>query len=137
MVRRAAQALTDAGYVVEEAGPPRYEDAIGCWARLILGDFGSVLVKFGADQTAHAPQAGRLMDYLEQRAPDMADKCGITPFPDSTGAHRAVNHGYKGFLVGNTPMPEESVKVGVGISARRACPVAVGVTNGPPVGQLE
>ena len=43
VVRRAAQALTDAGYVVEEASPPRYEDAIGCWARLIMGDFGSVL----------------------------------------------------------------------------------------------
>src|ERR1700694_4736848 len=42
-VRRAAQALADAGYVVEEACPPRYEDAVTCWARLIMGDFGSVL----------------------------------------------------------------------------------------------
>src|SRR6267378_7798161 len=42
-VRRAAQALADAGYVVEDACPPRYADAIGCWARLIMGDFGSVL----------------------------------------------------------------------------------------------
>jgi hypothetical protein len=37
------QALADAGYVVEEACPPRYEDAVSCWARLIMGDFGSVL----------------------------------------------------------------------------------------------
>jgi amidase len=42
-VRRAAQALTDAGYVVEEACPPRYADAVGCWRRLIMGDFSSVL----------------------------------------------------------------------------------------------
>ncbi|XSC43779.1 hypothetical protein ACF1BQ_039175 [Bradyrhizobium sp. RDT10] len=42
-VRRAAQALTDAGYVVEEACPPRYDDATGCWSRLIMGDFSSVL----------------------------------------------------------------------------------------------
>ena len=42
-VRRAAQALADAGYAVEEACPPRYEDAVSCWARLILGDFASVL----------------------------------------------------------------------------------------------
>jgi amidase len=42
-VRRAAQALADAGYVVEEVCPPRYEDAIGCWRRLIMGDFSSVL----------------------------------------------------------------------------------------------
>jgi len=42
-VRRAAQALADAGYAVEAACPPRYEDAASCWARLIKGDFGSVL----------------------------------------------------------------------------------------------
>jgi len=43
VVRRAAQALADAGYVVEEVAPPRYQDAIVCWSRLILGDFSSVL----------------------------------------------------------------------------------------------
>jgi amidase len=42
-VRRAAQALADAGYAVEEIGPPRYEDAVGCWGRLITSDFASVL----------------------------------------------------------------------------------------------
>src|SRR6478736_313816 len=42
-VRRAAQALADAGYVVEAVCPPRWEDAISCWTRLIMGDFGSVL----------------------------------------------------------------------------------------------
>jgi len=42
-VRRAALALADAGYVVEEISPPRYEEAINCWARLIMGDLRSVL----------------------------------------------------------------------------------------------
>src|ERR1700731_429743 len=42
-VRRAAQALADAGYAVAEIGPPRYEDAVSCWARLITSDFASVL----------------------------------------------------------------------------------------------
>ena len=55
-VRRAAQALADAGYVVEEVAPPRYEDAISCWARLIMGDFNSVLAQLqpmmGADAIA-------------------------------------------------------------------------------------
>src|ERR1700744_3171729 len=55
-VRSAAKALADAGYVVEEIAPPRYEDAIGCWARLIMGDFGSVLEQLsplmGADALA-------------------------------------------------------------------------------------
>jgi amidase len=52
-VRRAAQALGDAGYVVQEACPPCYEDAINAWASFIMGDFGSVLDQmrplFGAD----------------------------------------------------------------------------------------
>jgi len=55
-VRRAAQALADAGYAVEEACPPRYEDAASCWARLIMGDFASVLAMLspmmGAEATA-------------------------------------------------------------------------------------
>src|SRR5262245_33120160 len=52
-VRRAALALADAGYAVEEISPPRYEDAIGCWAPFIMGDLGSVLdqlsLMMGAD----------------------------------------------------------------------------------------
>jgi amidase len=42
-VRRAAQALADAGYAVDEICPLRYEDAVSCWARLIISDFASVL----------------------------------------------------------------------------------------------
>jgi amidase len=55
-VRRAAAALADAGYVVEEISPPRYADAVNCWARFIMGDFGSVLAMLspmmGADAMA-------------------------------------------------------------------------------------
>jgi amidase len=42
-VRRAAAALSDAGYQVVEACPPRYEEAVGTWSQLIIGDFNSVL----------------------------------------------------------------------------------------------
>ena len=42
-VRRAAQALDAAGYAVEEVRPPRYEDVLSCWSRLMVGDFTSVL----------------------------------------------------------------------------------------------
>ncbi|WP_426441983.1 amidase [Bradyrhizobium genosp. P] len=42
-VRRAAEALADAGYSVEEVAPPRYEQAISCWSRLIMGDIVSTL----------------------------------------------------------------------------------------------
>jgi len=42
-VRRAAAALADAGYEVVEACPPRYEEAIATWARLLIGDFAPLL----------------------------------------------------------------------------------------------
>jgi amidase len=70
VVRRAAQALADAGYVVEEACPPRYADAVGCWRRLIMGDFGSVLAllspMMGADAMA-------FLNNFNQDIPPLAD----------------------------------------------------------------
>jgi amidase len=70
VVRRAAQALVDAGYVVEETCPPRYDDAIGCWQRLIMGDFGSVLAllspMMGADAMA-------FLNNFNQDIPPLAD----------------------------------------------------------------
>src|SRR5438552_8876049 len=69
-VRRAAQALADAGYVVEEAFPPRYEDAVGCSALLIMGDFASVLgmlaPMMGVDATA-------FVNNFNETVPPLAD----------------------------------------------------------------
>jgi amidase len=42
-VRRAADALSDAGYQVVEACPPRYEEAVALWSQLLIGDFALVL----------------------------------------------------------------------------------------------
>jgi amidase len=42
-VRRAAQALADAGYEIEEICPPRYEEAVSCWCRLLMEDLKLVL----------------------------------------------------------------------------------------------
>lgn len=69
-VRRAAQALAEAGYVVEEVCPPRYEDAISCWARLIMGDFNSVL---GLLQPMMGADAVAFLDTARQGAPPLAD----------------------------------------------------------------
>jgi amidase len=41
--RRAADVLADAGYDVTEVCPPRYEDAVEVWRRLLLGDLAAVL----------------------------------------------------------------------------------------------
>lgn len=43
VVRRAADSLSNAGYDVVEACPPRYEEVVATWARLLLGDFASVM----------------------------------------------------------------------------------------------
>src|SRR6266850_2317977 len=69
-VRRAAQALTEAGYVVEEACPPRYEDAVSCWARLIMGDFGSVL---GMLASMMGPDATAFVNNFNETVPPLAD----------------------------------------------------------------
>jgi amidase len=45
VVRRSADALAAAGYEVVQIAPPRYEEALATWERLLIGDFGSVLPK--------------------------------------------------------------------------------------------
>ena len=41
-VRQAGAALREAGYVVEEVAPPRYEDAVSTWIAFIVSDFRAV-----------------------------------------------------------------------------------------------
>jgi amidase len=42
-VRRAADALAEAGYDIVDACPPRYGEAIAVWGQFLLGDFAAVL----------------------------------------------------------------------------------------------
>jgi amidase len=42
-VRRAADALANAGYDVVETCPPRYDEAVALWAALLATDFGAVM----------------------------------------------------------------------------------------------
>ena len=42
-VRRAGDALSDAGYEVAEVAPPHIPEVMDLWARILLGDFGLVL----------------------------------------------------------------------------------------------
>ena len=69
-MRRAAQALADAGYVVDEACPPPYEDAVSCWTRLILGDFGSVL---GILTPMMSADATAFLNNFNEAVPPLAD----------------------------------------------------------------
>lgn len=69
-VRRAAQALADAGYAVEEIAPPRYEEAISCWSRLIMGDFESVLDPLSQIM---GPDAMTFLQNFQALIPPLAD----------------------------------------------------------------
>ncbi|MDH2380563.1 amidase [Bradyrhizobium sp. CER78] len=69
-VRRAAAALADAGYAVEEIAPPRYEQAIDCWARLIMGDFTSVLDPLSQMM---GPDAMMFLQSFQALIPQLAD----------------------------------------------------------------
>jgi amidase len=70
IVRRAGQVLADAGYVVEEVCPPRYEDAVSCWARLIMGDFRSIL---GILSSIMSADGMAFLNNFDQAVPTLAD----------------------------------------------------------------
>lgn len=72
--------------------------------------FGEVLSGFSSDKVAHTAYAGRLIETLERTAPALATKYGMTPYMDSQGKARAVNHGYDGWVVLKTPNTAESMK---------------------------
>src|SRR5690606_33994848 len=58
--------------------------------------FATVLGQYSGNQAAIVPYAGRLMEVLEDRAPELAGKTGFFMYPDSAGKSVAVNHGYDG-----------------------------------------
>lgn len=72
VVRRAADVLSDAGYDVVEACPPRYEEAVAVWARFIMGDFASILDKLtplmGADGLAFLTAVNGAVPHLADTA---------------------------------------------------------------------
>jgi amidase len=89
-VRRAAKALADAGYVVEEVSPPRYEEAIGCWARLIMGDFRAVLPQLSPLMGADA------LTFLNKAIEAVPPLGGILRFDGRTPWRRAGMVGLHG-----------------------------------------
>ncbi|WP_119166723.1 ABC transporter substrate-binding protein [Algihabitans albus] len=72
--------------------------------------FAEALAQYSSGQVAHAPYAGRLMEYLEDRVPELVENTGFFTYPSAAGDSRAVNHGYDGWVVLDTPMAEESLK---------------------------
>ncbi len=73
-------------------------------------EWGVGLRGFRSGQLSHAPGTGRAIDVIRTTDEEMAQKIGIFPFPSSDGKQVAVNHGYDGWVVLNTPQTEEAMK---------------------------
>jgi multiple sugar transport system substrate-binding protein len=79
-------------------------------AGMAQASWAQALGLFSSAQVAHAPYSGRMIEILEDKAPQIAEQAGAFPFMDSTGKHKALTHGYDGFVVMQTPRAEESMK---------------------------
>ena len=65
---------------------------------------------FRSGQTSHNPGTGRAIDVIRTTDEEMAQKIGVFPFPAGDGKNFAVNHGYDGWVVFDTPRTEEALK---------------------------
>ncbi len=66
-VRRAAEALADAGYAVEEVEPPQVEEACNLWAQLVLAEVNAVFLPI-LEQIA-SPDALRYIQLAAEVVP--------------------------------------------------------------------
>ncbi|MBI5717266.1 MAG: indole acetimide hydrolase [Burkholderiales bacterium] len=75
IVRRSAATLAAAGYEVVEVVPPRYEEAVAAWARLLVGDFGLVLPKL---LPLMGNDARRFLDTVTQVVPPFGSATALS-----------------------------------------------------------
>lgn len=73
-------------------------------------EWGVGLKGFQSGQLSHAPGTGRAIDVIRVRDEELAQKIGVFPFPSGNGENFAVNNGYDGWVVLNTPQTEEAMK---------------------------
>jgi multiple sugar transport system substrate-binding protein len=72
------------------------------WANLV-SDFQGEIV-------SHTPGTGRLIDQMNMTMPAKAANVSSFLFPSKSGKKFAVNHGYDGWVVLDTPMAQEAIK---------------------------
>ena len=72
--------------------------------------WGPGLRGFRSGQLSHAPGTGRAIDVIRTTDEELAMKIGVFPFPSSDGSNVAVNHGYDGWVVMDTPNTDEALK---------------------------
>ena len=96
-VRRSADALANAGYDVVDACPPRYEDAVRCWAQLLVGDFALVLPQL---LPMMGDDARRFLEAVQQAVPPFPAAAALSALMvDRHGIARAWSQ-----FFGETPL---------------------------------
>lgn len=76
----------------------------------IQASWNNLVGDFQTDKVSHTPGTGRLIDTMVARMPERAANVRSFLFPSKDGKTFAVNHGYDGWIVLDTPMSEESLK---------------------------
>jgi multiple sugar transport system substrate-binding protein len=72
--------------------------------------YADMMSLFVTGKTAHTVYSGRVVEAIEARNPDLADKYGIFASPDSAGKQKALSYAFDGFIVFKTKQSEEAVK---------------------------
>jgi len=77
---------------------------------MINAELSDLLTGFTSGTAAMSSYTGRLIHHIEGRAPDLADKYDIIPYPTPDGTRGAVTHANDGFSVAKTANTEETMK---------------------------
>ena len=72
--------------------------------------YAELMSLFATGKVAHTLYSGRVVEALEARNPDLADKYGIFAAPDSTGKQKALPFAFDGFIAFKTKQSEETLK---------------------------
>ena len=65
---------------------------------------------FVTGKVAHTVYSGRVVEAIVARNPDLADKYGIFPCPDSTGKNQACSFSFDGFVAFKSKHSEETIQ---------------------------
>ena len=72
--------------------------------------YAELMSLFATGKVAHTVYSGRVVEALEARNPDLANKYGIFASPDSAGKQKALPFAFDGFVLFKTKQTEEGFK---------------------------
>jgi multiple sugar transport system substrate-binding protein len=72
--------------------------------------YAELMSLFATGKVAHTVYSGRVVEALEARNPDLANKYGIFASPDSAGKQNALSFAFDGFILYKTKQTEAAFK---------------------------